>query len=196
MFAYVNQAWISSWNQPVLSNEGKVSCSMKQRGALLELELTTDRHPPTTSRTHYLLRHAAPYAALRKSSDNQQQHLLLGQRWIIGNTMWKWLSTSSQRRILDLWNKVYQDFGKFNSLRNTLTDSRSNMSLSSCLLFTLMTMTCNFWYRHSQPLGRSQVYTELSSHVSVPYLVRFIFYLYTIQYYLTGITNKLAQIEN
>ena len=27
------------------------------------------------------------YAALRKSSDNQQQHLLLGQRWIIGNTM-------------------------------------------------------------------------------------------------------------
>ena len=180
MFAYVNQAWISSWNQPVLSNEGKVSCSMKQRGALLELELTTDRHPPTTSRTHYPLRHAAPYAALRKSSDNQQQHLLLGQRWIIGNTMWKWLSTSSQRRILDLWNKVYQDFGKFNSLRNTLTDSRSNMSLSSCLLFTLMTMTCNFWYRHSQPLGRSQVYTELSSHVSVPYLVRFIFYLYTI----------------
>ena len=43
-----------------------------------------------------------------KSSDNQQQHLLLGQRWIIGNTMWIWLSTSSQTRILDLWNKVYQ----------------------------------------------------------------------------------------
>jgi len=31
--------------------------------------------------------------------DNQQQHLFLGQRWIIGNTMW-----SSQKRILDLWN--------------------------------------------------------------------------------------------
>jgi len=44
------------------------------------------------------------YTALRKSSDNQQQHLLLGQRWIIRNTMWIWLSTSSQRRILDLWN--------------------------------------------------------------------------------------------
>ena len=32
-------------------------------------------------------------------------------------------------------NKDYQDFGKFNSLRNTLTNNRSNMSLSSCLLF-------------------------------------------------------------
>jgi len=44
------------------------------------------------------------YAALRKSSDNQQQHLFLGQRLIIGNTMWIWLSTSSQTRILDSWN--------------------------------------------------------------------------------------------
>jgi len=35
------------------------------------------------------------------------------------------------------WNKVYQDFGMFNSL----TDSRSNKSLSSCLLFTLMSNT-------------------------------------------------------
>ena len=39
---------------------------------------------------------------------------------------------------LELCNKDYQDFGKFNSLKNTLTDSRSNMSLSSCLLLTLM----------------------------------------------------------
>ena len=38
-------------------------------------------------------------------------------------------------------------------------------------------MTYNFWYRHSQPLGRLQVYThELSSHVSVTYLVYFLFY--------------------
>jgi len=44
MFAYVNH---------VLSNEGKVSCSRKQRGPLLGLELTTDRH-------RYALRHAAP----------------------------------------------------------------------------------------------------------------------------------------
>ena len=78
------------------------------------------------------------FVALRKSSDNQQQHLLLEQRWIIGNTMWIGLSTSSHRRILDLWNKVYKDFGKFNSLKNTLTNSRSNMNLSSCLRFTLM----------------------------------------------------------
>jgi len=27
------------------------------------------------------------YAALKKSSDNHQQHLLLEQRWNIGNTM-------------------------------------------------------------------------------------------------------------
>ena len=39
---------------------------------------------------------------------------------------------------LELCNKDYQDFGKFNNLRKTLTNSRSNMSLSSCLLFTLM----------------------------------------------------------
>ena len=97
----------------------------------------------------------------------------------------------------NLWNKIDQDFGKFNSLGNTLTDSRSNMSLSLCLLITLMkqhlyrytykveteqreTMTCNYWYRHSQPLGRSQVSTELSFRVSDPYLVRFYFHVGTI----------------
>ena len=31
----------SSWNQPVLSNKGKVSCSRKQRGSLMGLEPTT-----------------------------------------------------------------------------------------------------------------------------------------------------------
>ena len=31
-------------------------------------------------------------------------------------------------------NKDYQDFGKYNNLRITLTHSVSNMSLSSCLL--------------------------------------------------------------
>ena len=44
MFAYVIHARIRSWNQPVLSNEGKgkVSCSRKQQGPLLGLKLTTD----------------------------------------------------------------------------------------------------------------------------------------------------------
>ena len=62
MFAYVNHARICSWNQPdrVLNNEGKVSCSWKQRGPLLGLELMTDRHPLTTSQTRYPLRHADP----------------------------------------------------------------------------------------------------------------------------------------
>jgi len=63
------------------------------------------------------------YAALRKSSDDQHQHLLLVQWWTIENTVWIWLSTSSQRRILDLWNKVYQDFGKFNSLNYSYRQS-------------------------------------------------------------------------
>ena len=60
MLAYVNHARIRSWNEPVLSNEGKVPCSRKQRGPLLGLELTTDRHPPTTSQTRYPLCYAAP----------------------------------------------------------------------------------------------------------------------------------------
>ena len=32
---------LESWNQPVLSNKGKVSCSRKQRGSLMGLEPTT-----------------------------------------------------------------------------------------------------------------------------------------------------------
>ena len=59
MSAYVNHAQIRSWNQPVLSNEGKVSCSRKQRGPLIGLELTTDRYPLITSQTRYPLRHIA-----------------------------------------------------------------------------------------------------------------------------------------
>ena len=50
-------ARIRSWNQPVLSNKGKVSCSMKQRGPLMGLE-TQDLH--ITSQTCNPLRHAAP----------------------------------------------------------------------------------------------------------------------------------------
>ena len=33
-FTYLNHARIRSWNQPVLRNEGKVSCSRKQREPL------------------------------------------------------------------------------------------------------------------------------------------------------------------
>ena len=36
-----NHARIRSWNQPVLSNKRKVSCSRKQRGPLVGLEPTT-----------------------------------------------------------------------------------------------------------------------------------------------------------
>ena len=37
-----NHAQIRSWNQPVLSNKGKVSCSMKQRGPLMGFEPKLD----------------------------------------------------------------------------------------------------------------------------------------------------------
>ena len=45
MFAYVNQARIRSWNQPVLSNESQVS--------LTRLQLTSVKHPMTKSQTRF-----------------------------------------------------------------------------------------------------------------------------------------------
>ena len=38
-FAHVNHARIRSWNQPVLSNESKGSCSRKQRGPLMGIRI-------------------------------------------------------------------------------------------------------------------------------------------------------------
>ena len=66
-FAYVKQTQIRSWNQPVLSNESKVSCSRKQRGLLMGLELTTNRYPLITSQTCYPMRHAVSYETLWQS---------------------------------------------------------------------------------------------------------------------------------
>ena len=43
IFAYVYHAQILSYNQRVLSNEGKVYDTRKQRESLMGLELTTDR---------------------------------------------------------------------------------------------------------------------------------------------------------
>ena len=57
IFAYVNHAWIHSWNQPVLTNENKVSCPRKQREPLMDLELTTDRHSQIMSQKFYPLCH-------------------------------------------------------------------------------------------------------------------------------------------
>ena len=41
LFYFENHARICSWNQPVLSNKGKVSCSRKQQGLLMGLKPTT-----------------------------------------------------------------------------------------------------------------------------------------------------------
>jgi len=71
----------------------------------------------------------------------------------------------------------YQDFGKFNSLRNTLANSWSNMSLSSCLLFTLM---------------KQHLFTGLSSRVSIPYIYSPILFSCWYYDYLNEITNQLA----
>ena len=80
------------------------------------------------------LRFKCNYAALRKSSDNQQQHSLdSGELFEI-----RCEYDCQHHHKGGYWtceiNKFYQDFGKFNSLKNTRTDSRSNMSLSSCFL--------------------------------------------------------------
>ena len=50
-FAYVNHAQIRSWNQPVLSNWSNVSCSRKQQGPLMGLELTSQDALPTAPRS-------------------------------------------------------------------------------------------------------------------------------------------------
>jgi len=42
-FAYINHDRNRSWNQQVVNNEGKVSCSRKTREPLIGLELTTNR---------------------------------------------------------------------------------------------------------------------------------------------------------
>ena len=82
IFAYVNHAQIRSWNQPVLSNESKVSCSMKQRGPLMGIELTTDRYPPITSQTCYPLRHAASRIGFSGLYIPQEHYFIC--------TLWPW----------------------------------------------------------------------------------------------------------
>ena len=96
MFAYVNHARIRSWNQPVLSKEGKVSCSRKERGPLLGLELTTDRHPRTTSQTRYPLRHAALPVIVTYPYTRLYSFFVVSKKWrtmkSTGYRLWKVLN--------------------------------------------------------------------------------------------------------
>ena len=55
----------SSWNQPVLSNESKVSCSRKEQEPSIELEMTTDRHSTDYESDAQTLRHTAPKLHLK-----------------------------------------------------------------------------------------------------------------------------------
>jgi len=71
IFAYVKHARMRSWNQPVLSNKGKVSCPRKP---MIGLELTIDSHPPITSQKRYPLRHAAPYIQKNYSVKRKHTH--------------------------------------------------------------------------------------------------------------------------
>ena len=55
----------SSWIQPVLSNEGKVSCSRIEQEPSIELETTTDRHSTDYESDAQTLRHTAPKLHLK-----------------------------------------------------------------------------------------------------------------------------------
>ena len=54
-FTYVNHPWFCCWNpsnQPVLSNEGNISCSTYHREPFMGFEQASTRHPPITNQTH------------------------------------------------------------------------------------------------------------------------------------------------
>ena len=74
IFAYVNHAPMRSWNQPVLRNDGKVSCSRKQRVPLMGLELQTDKHPLITSRTRYPLRPSKKIESMKRNQRKTGNH--------------------------------------------------------------------------------------------------------------------------
>jgi len=51
---HLNHSPISSWKQPILSNEGKVSCTRKQLEPFTGIKFTLKQHPPI-SQTSYRL---------------------------------------------------------------------------------------------------------------------------------------------
>ena len=82
-----------------------------------------------------------------------------------------------------MFNKDYQVFGKFNSLRNTLTNSRSNMSIT-CLRFTLMKPP---FITARKIAGIYWVISSCFNSVSIFMLVSYD--------YSTETMNQLAQIQ-
>ena len=80
--------------------------------------------------------------------------------------------------MLDLWNKVYQEFGKFNSEECSYGQS---VKYESSFVFA--------FYVDEQHLD---MYTyKVETQQRNPIYILYIYY-----HYLTGITNQLAQIEN
>ena len=82
-FAYVNHARIRSWNQPVPSNEGQVSCSSKQQEPLMGLELgLTGIHRLRVRRTAHCIKPPSfelksPWNILRLFSGNLEESIKL-----------------------------------------------------------------------------------------------------------------------
>ena len=100
IFAYVNHARIRSWNQPVLSDEGWVSCLRKQQEPLVGLKLTTDQlratratHCPTPPLDeHYLFCLFFMWVVLIYADDLAEFFKIImaglgGSPWMISSTL-------------------------------------------------------------------------------------------------------------
>ena len=63
----VNHAWFRSWDQPVLNNEGKVTCSRKQHEPLIWLKLMTRCYIPVFKEFglhRYVMKHGCVFVCL------------------------------------------------------------------------------------------------------------------------------------
>ena len=82
LFAYVNHARIRSWNQPVPTNESKVSCSRKQRGPLMGLCQFRQHGWPSFPGTHLLFPVPSMWSDLQSHGAAESQLVLVPKgRW-------------------------------------------------------------------------------------------------------------------
>ena len=74
-FVHINLLFICSWNQPLLSNEGNISCSLEGR-ALIVLKPAPDKQ--STDHKSYHTNHWAPLLKLIRSKVYCNQSLIPG----------------------------------------------------------------------------------------------------------------------